>query len=112
MIHAHIELNRLRGVHNRLTAEFSMSQRQGCFRWRVSFNLDFRVNQSLVLRDVSLMNVEILDAHSIPSFESNGLPDAFGQISWTPVPAVLVRRFSRIGRGGNVFFVAKVVSRN
>ncbi len=57
-------------------------------------------------RDLQLVHMEVGDAHAVPGFQAHRLPDADGDVARPPIPAILIRRFARVGRGGHVLFVA------
>src|SRR5215813_3138631 len=76
-------------------------------RLPAGFNLHLRGQACDCWRYFLLMDVEGFQTQLIPAFEQDRLPDSHGYESRSPVPTILVWRFSGVWRGCDSFFISR-----
>src|SRR6266481_7195783 len=67
-------------------------------------NIELRRQLRFILADLLLPDMKVVNAQIVPCDQLHGPPNSLGNISRTPVPTVVVWRFTRIWVCGNSLF--------
>src|SRR5277367_1716536 len=109
MIHSGIEWQGLGRIGRLCSRELIVRQSESSCRRTIGFDVQFGVENRRVGVHCLLMNVKVVNSKRVPRLESNRLPNAFGHVTRTPIPAVVVWGFAGVGSGRDVLFIAVIM---
>src|ERR1035438_1339039 len=87
-----------------LAARTILLDREARIAVLASDNIEFRRQLPFILADLLLPDMKVVNAQIVPSDQPHRLPDPFGDVPRTPIPAVVIRRFARVWVRGNPAF--------